>query len=145
MSRSSPASVIVLVAVASLVSCRTSRIPAPSEIYELGSAFTKLSRAVEVAVRYGATPATLEDEALIDSATQDDPGLKAPFRGYRIRARRDQGHAVLLLCSRDGRIGLLEDAGCSAKLDAHLWQTNPEQPCEFTLDVAVACPSAPSK
>ena len=47
------------------------------------------------------------------------------------------GHAVLLLCSEDGGRALMEDAGCSARLDRKMFREN--LPCTFTLRVNEDC------
>lgn len=115
-----------------------------SEMYALASALTKLTAAVEAAV-FEAPEDQTEDADLLAAATRHDSRLLARFRGYALHAKRDNGHALVLVCSPDGRVGLLEDAGCSAKLDAHLWKATPSKSCAFTLTAASACgvPKAP--
>jgi hypothetical protein len=110
-------------------------------MYELGSALTMLSAAVEAEVRYGDLPADISDEELIRRATKHDPGLVAPFSGYALRVARENRHAVVLVCTKDRRAALLEDAGCSAAMDRHLWDSAPATPCEFTVRVGEVCPS----
>jgi hypothetical protein len=58
---------------------------------------------------------------------------------------RQDGHAVVLVCDKDGKIGLLEDAGCSSEMDRHLWRENPPEPCEFTVKAQEACPEPGEK
>lgn len=110
-------------------------------MYRLGSALTKLSATVEATV-YKEVDPTLTDETLLLIATQHDPELLAPFDGYRLRARIDHQHAVVLVCSANTDRALLEDAGCTAKLDRHLWAKPDTLPCRFTLVLERVCPAA---
>lgn len=111
-----------------------------SEMLRLASSLTKLSRAVEFTVRYRQPPNDLSDEALIALATRDDPTLRTPFAGLLVHVLKEDRHAVVLVCSADGSRALLEDAGCTAKLDRRSWQEVPPLTCEFTLQVAKVCP-----
>jgi hypothetical protein len=109
-----------------------------SEMYPLASALTKLTAAVEATV-FDTPGGGTEDAELLAAATRDNPQLLAPFERYTVRAKRDAGHAIVLVCSIDGRLALLEDAGCSAKLDAHRWKAAAQKECAFTLSAATAC------
>ncbi|WP_020182124.1 hypothetical protein [Methylotenera sp. 1P/1] len=106
-------------------------------MYIQASALTKLSKAVEVTVRYENPPANLSDEELLKLSTTDDPGLLDPFDGYTLKINRDFNHAIVLVCSSDGTQGLLEDAGCTADLDNPLWKQT--MPCAFTLSSETTC------
>jgi hypothetical protein len=64
--------------------------------------------------------------------------LLANLGDYRIRMRADDRHAIVLMCSRDGKRALVEDAACTAGPDARHWEQTPA-PCEFTLTAARAC------
>lgn len=110
-------------------------------MYRLGSALTKLSASVQATV-YKKVDSTLTDEALLLIATQHDPELLVPFDRYRLRARIDHQHAVVLVCSANADRALLEDAGCTAKLDRHLWADLDALPCTFTLVLERVCPAA---
>lgn len=111
-------------------------------MYSLASALTRLTAAVESAVRYKNVPSEAGDDMVLELATRHDRALLTPFERYRVRIQR-QGHdAVVLVCGRKHDVRLLEDAGCSAKLDRHHWRSSEPLPCEFTLDVAVACARA---
>lgn len=112
-------------------------------MYSLASALTRLTSAVESAVRYRNVPADATEEAVLEFATRDDRSLLEPFARYRVRVQRQGRDAVVLVCGRKQPIRLLEDAGCSAKLDRHHWPSAVALPCEFTLDVISAC-SAPA-
>lgn len=108
-------------------------------MYSLASALTRLTSAVESAVRYKNVPPDAGDEAVLDLATKHDRSLLEPFARYRLRIQRQGRDAVVLVCSRKHAVRLLEDAGCSARLDRHHWQSTVALPCEFTIDVATAC------
>lgn len=45
----------------------------------------------------------------------------------------------VLVCTRDGTHALLEDAGCTGKLDRKRWQESPSAPCQPTLQIAAVC------
>lgn len=63
-----------------------------------------------------------------------------PFADYTLWVSRQDGHAVVLVCDKDGKVGLLEDAGCSSEMDRHLWKENPPKPCDFTVKAKEVCP-----
>ncbi len=120
--------------------CTVSRAAEAEKMYILGSALTKLSAAVEATVRYESPPVGIGDAEILALATKHDPGLMAPFADYNVQVLRESEHAILLVCDKEGRVGLLEDAGCSAPMDKHLWNGDPPKPCNFTIDIKVVCP-----
>ena len=71
--------------------------------------------------------------------THHDPSLSVPFRDYVVRGKCEERHGVVLVCAKENNRALLEDTGCSARLDAHLWQADPSRACEFTVKVEQAC------
>ncbi|MCB5191449.1 hypothetical protein LG198_11990 [Methylobacillus arboreus] len=101
------------------------------------SALTKLSSAVEAYVRYDSDGTVTSDQQLLQTATAHDPDLLRPFQHRLIKVNTEDRHAILLVCTQDGLRGLLEDAGCSAPMDRHLWQES--RPCQFTLQAAEVC------
>ncbi len=123
-----------------LAGCTVSRAAEAEKMYILGSTLTKLSASVEATVRYEDPPQGISDKELLALSTKHDPGLMEPFAGYTLRVSRQDGHAVVLVCDKDGMVGLLEDAGCSSEMDKHLWEVDPPRSCEFTLKVSEACP-----
>ncbi len=129
---------LFVLSVTFLVGCRVDA-SSEDEMYQLASALTKLSAAVESTVRYKNPPDGMSDEELLTLATQHDPDLLQPFSGYAIKVRRDNHHAILLICTKQGDRALLEDVGCSAKLDAHPWQSQLAKACTFTLTADKAC------
>lgn len=131
----------LLVAVLAVPSVASSADVA-ERMYALASAVTRLTSAVESAVRYKNAPPELRDDALLEFATRHDRGLLEAVKKYRVLARRDGRDAVVLVCGRKQAVRLLEDAGCSAKLDRHHWRSPEVLPCEFTLSAAAACPDS---
>lgn len=119
--------------------CATAGPSVDSEsMYVTASALTKLTASVESTVRYKNPPDDIADEELLRLATEHDPSLLAPFSGYVIRVLREDRHAAVLVCSEDGSSGLLEDIGCTAAMDKHLWQIEGSG-CMFTTSPAIAC------
>ena len=111
-----------------------------TEMNELGSALTKLSSAVESTVHYKKQGANLSDDQLLFLSTKHDPGLLRPFQDKTLRVLRQDGHSAVLVCTQDGNEALLEDTGCTARMDQHRWNVRPS-PCEFTLDLTKVCAS----
>jgi hypothetical protein len=132
-----------LLALAALLALTGCASPAPAPEAETmlvqASALSKLAAAAESAVRYRHAPEDLADRALLQWATAHDPALLAPFSRYTLKVLRRDRHAIVLMCSADGSIALLEDAGCSARLDSQRWREAPGAPCAFTLAPATAC------
>lgn len=119
-----------------LASCATQ--PNEQEMNHLASALTKLSAAVDVTVRYRAPAESLSESELLLAATAQNPQLMKPFEGMKVRVLRRGRDSAVLVCQADGK-ALLEDAGCTAKLDLHRWSATGSDRCEFTLDVSKVC------
>jgi hypothetical protein len=119
-----------------LTSCATQ--PNEQEMNHLASALTKLSAAVDVTVRYRAPAETLSESELLLAATAQTPQLMKPFEGMTVRVLRRGRDSAVLVCQADGK-ALLEDAGCTAKLDVHRWSATGSDRCEFTLDINKVC------
>ncbi|PCI37675.1 MAG: hypothetical protein COB46_13185 [Rhodospirillaceae bacterium] len=105
----------------------------------LASALTKVSAATNSAVRYKHPPADLKDRALLDFATAHNPSLLNKFEGYVLKARQSGKSSSVLVCDEQGKTALIEDTGCTAKLDVHLWQSDPLKACEYDLDIKAVC------
>ena len=103
--------------------------------YEMATALTKLTAAVESTVRYKHPPEGLKDQALVDYAVSHDPSLLNGFEGYRLKVLTGDRHAIVLVCDADSAI--FEDMGCTKEMDTHRWQQS--EPCGFTLSTA-QCP-----
>jgi hypothetical protein len=123
------------------IGCTHSIAGNTEDMLTLGSALTKLSSAVESTVRYKNPPAGISDSELLVLATSHDPRILKPFSDYTLRVLNQNSHAIVLVCTKDGKYALLEDAGCSTKLDRHWWQEQPDKACDFSLDIASICTS----
>ena len=83
-------------------------------------------------------PSGMEDKEILKLATEhDDELLASEFKRYQLKVEYQAGHAVLLLCNKDGDRVLMEDVGCSAALDRKAFDQ--KLPCAFTLKVNAAC------
>lgn len=132
-------SIVAALVIFLLPGCASSpdRIDA-EEMYIRASALTKLSAAVESAVRYKNPPSDLGEQELLVFATRHDPALLENFRGYKVRVLRRARHSVVLVCNAAGTRALLEDAGCTGPMDRARWKDRGE-PCEFSVDPGTAC------
>ena len=65
--------------------------------------------------------------------------LLKPFEGYILKARIQDGIGVILLCSPDGKEGIIEDVTCTTRPDTY---RPTGSPCIYLLDVNRVC-SAP--
>ena len=65
-----------------------------------------------------------------------DPELLKPFKGYVLKARIEDGAGVILLCSPDGKEGIIEDVTCTTRPDAF---RPTGSPCTYLLDVRRVC------
>jgi hypothetical protein len=80
---------------------------------------------------------TDSDAIILQNATRHDKRLLAPeFEPYVLKVQYQNPYAVLLLCSKNGNHAIMEDAGCSARLDRQVTRV---APCEFTLRVSRGC------
>jgi len=103
---------------------------------ELAVRLLNLSAAAEGYFSTLETAPTESEAELLRRATAHDPSLLDELNKYRLRIQYQQKHALLLVCTKDGKQALLEDAGCTARLDR---QVQGEAPCEFTLQAAESC------
>lgn len=118
-----------------------SRALGEEAIYEKASALTKVSSALEAAVYFDEPPEGLRDRALLEMATQHDPGLLRPFDGFILKADHHMGHGVVVVCDATGEQALLQDLGCTAAIDDHLWQTPKREPCAVSKAATQTCPA----
>jgi hypothetical protein len=129
--------VTITLGVLLLASCATQ--PNEREMNHLASALTKVSAAVDVTVRHRVPAQTLSDSELLLAATGHNNQLMKPFEGMTVRVLRNGRDSAVLVCQTRGK-ALLEDAGCTAKLDVHRWrEPGRSDRCEFTLDVLNVC------
>lgn len=104
----------------------------------LGAALTKLTAAVEAQASPPAKVAGMTSDKILEEATSHDATLLQPFSQFTVATLIEGKVAIVLVCTKDGKRGLLEDASCSASLDAHRWD-DPSYPCGFTINTATAC------
>jgi len=117
--------------------CTHSMASDAEDMSSLAASLTKLTKAVEPKVRYDASATGMKDQELLQYATQHNPKLLEPFSRYMLRAINQNNHAVVIVCSEDGKRALLEDAACTAQMDNYWWDKKPERPCEFSKDLCV--------
>ena len=103
----------------------------------LAATASDLARAVMLFAKDNpAEAASLDDRELVQRATAFDPNLLKPYEGLVVRGTAD---GVILVCTCDGRRGLIEDAECSDKVDKLIWP-DINAPCQFTLKPETVCP-----
>lgn len=107
-------------------------------MYIKAAALTKLAAAVQATV-YRGLPDDLSEDVLLDLATRHDRNLLTPFDAYALRARRENRHTSVLLCTADRSRRLVEDAGCTAKVDRHYWREAGDAGCEFEQPLEASC------
>ena len=105
----------------------------------LATSLTKVSSSVHATVRYDRSADTLDEAELLDFSVSHKPSYLTPFEGFIVKVRRDGKYSSVLVCDEDGKEGLMEDAGCTGKMDEAMWQTMPEAACAFTLNLAEVC------
>ncbi|QTA86113.1 hypothetical protein [Desulfonema magnum] len=129
--------VVLALMLAVSIGCGKKDKPDKKVMNKLASSLTKLASAVESTVRYKKPPKGISDQELLKLATKHDPRLLEPFKEYTVKVSQKNRHAIVLVCTKDGKRGLLEDAGCSGPMDKHLWETSSS--CKFTLTVDDVC------
>ncbi len=121
------------------ISCQTdfTQMLSEAERGKLSTSMVNLSASVDTYFSTLLSAPTEGDADILTKATSHDPDLLAPeFKSYLLKVSYQNTHAVLLLCSKAGNAALMEDAGCSARLDR---QVTGSSPCEFTLKVSMDC------
>jgi hypothetical protein len=107
---------------------------------ELGPPLLRLTSAVEgVCERpdvYG-FPLGGSGEELIRLAVGDDPSLLVPFDGLVVKAKCEKNHGIVLVCDSEGKMTLMEDAGCTIKIDHRAEE--PVRACEFSIHIEAVC------
>lgn len=121
----------------SLVACASQ--PSEREMNYLASALTKVSAAVDATARHRRSTDGLDETQLLQAATAHDPSLLKPFEGLSVRVLREGRDSAVLVCKERSGGALLEDAGCTAKMDVHRWNQEASNRCEFSLNVKQVC------
>ena len=122
-----------------LAACFTTLAATPDneERGRLSTKMVNLSEAVDTYFAGIAKAPTESDTAILQNATRHDKRLlAAEFERYVLKVQYQNPYAVLLLCSKDEKIAIMEDAGCSARIDR---QVTDAAPCKFTLHVNQGC------
>lgn len=129
---------VSLTAAMLLAACTTiGAAPDDQERGRLSTKMVNLSSAVDAYFSDLAEAPIDTDLNILQSATKRDPRLLAPdFEPYLLKVQYQKAYAVLLLCTKDGQQAIMEDAGCSARLDRQVTGT---APCKFTLVIKPSC------
>lgn len=131
--------VMINIIIVLICACRGEALSNEEVMLPLASATTKLSAAVESTCRYKQPPAGTRDAALIARATAHDPTLVRPFVDFVVKARCEERHGLVLVCSANGEKALLEDSGCTGAFDRHAWREESAAPCEYRLAILQIC------
>jgi hypothetical protein len=107
---------------------------------KLSSALTKLSANVESTVQYADNPPNIGESELLQKSTEHNPQILKFFSKYSIHIIHNDKDAVILICTKDQKRALFEDAACTPELDKILWKNKPPNRCTFATTVEVACP-----
>lgn len=113
--------------------------PPDRQLFATASALTKLSSSVEATVLFRNPPPTATDRELLRLSTADNPELLRAFEPFSVRVLKHAQGVVVLVCDREGRTALLEDASCTARLDRHHWRDAAGAACDFTLKMPEVC------
>lgn len=128
---------LVVVLLLSACSAPLAATPDAKERGILSTKMVNLSSAVDTYFADLSKAPTENDATILQNATHHDKRLLAlEFGPYVLKVRYQNPYAVLLLCSKDGNRAIMEDAGCSARLDRQVIYV---APCEFTLRVSQGC------
>ncbi len=113
--------------------------PKQKVIMQFGDYLIPLSKAVEAIA--DKLPADSKDDEIFSAVVKrsGNPELLTPFKGYVLKVRIQEGTGVILLCSPDGKEGIIEDVTCTTRPDSHRPSGSP---CTYMLDVKLVC-SAP--
>lgn len=105
----------------------------------LASATTKVTAAVNSTVKFRDASELLSGEELLRLSVAEDPAVLIPLKQYVVRVTRTGRNSALLVCSSNGQVALLEDAGCTPGMDVHHWNSSKPQLCEFSLNLDQVC------
>jgi hypothetical protein len=95
-----------------------------------------LAKAVDVAA--DKLPPDAKDEEIFREVIKrsGNQSLLKPFDGYVLKARIQDGIGIILLCSPDGKEGIIEDVSCTTRPDTY---RPAGSPCDFFLDAKHVC------
>ncbi len=127
---------MLLVACGSLTALESEQL-SEKERGDISSRMVNLSRIVDTYFSTLSVPPTEQDEVIINKALENSSdSIDTKFDNYQLHTLYQQGFAVVLLCDKDDKQALMEDAGCSAGVDKQIRQP---ADCKFTLRVAKGC------
>ncbi len=97
-----------------------------------------LGKAVDIVI--DKLPPDASDKQIFDEVLKrsGNPLLLKPFNGYLLKARIQDGVGVILLCSPDGKEGIIEDVSCTTRPDSYRPSGSP---CTYLLDPKLVCSS----
>ena len=95
-----------------------------------------LAKAVDVVA--DKVPPDAKDQEIFSAAMKSSGNydLIKPFEGYILKARIQDGVGVILLCSPDGKEGIIEDVTCTTRPDTF---RPTGSPCTYLVDVKRVC------
>jgi hypothetical protein len=95
-----------------------------------------LSKAVDVIA--DKLPQDAKDQEIFSEAVKrsGNPLLLKPFEGYVLKALLQDGTGIILLCSPNGKEGIIEDVSCTTRPDSHRPSGSP---CAYLLDPKLVC------
>ncbi len=132
--------VLAIIAVIFLSGCAPCPPIDPQQklIMQLDDYLIPLSKAVDVIA--DKLPPDSKDEEIFSAAVQrsGNADLLKPFEGYVLKARIEGETAVILICSPNGKAGIIEDVTCTTRPDMHRPSGSP---CVYMLDVEKVCGS----
>jgi len=105
-------------------------------MFDYASKLKDIAQAIDGEVKFGDVEGLSLNDIIV-RATANEPRALEYFSGYQLQFKIKDGNAVALMC--DGNISLIEDAGCSAKVDKMLWNTPKANSCHFSLDISPIC------
>jgi hypothetical protein len=114
------------------VSCTPFISPTEEDMQTMSLKLVSLTKMVEAGIRYENMNLERGERPLLICATAEDEKLFHWLDdSYYIRADIKAGHAVVLVCTKDGKKGLYEDTNCVEGPDVDLRKY--DNKCEFTL------------
>jgi hypothetical protein len=95
-----------------------------------------LAKAIDVVA--DKLPPAAHDQEIFSAAMERSGNydLIKPFEGYVLKGRIQDGVGVILLCSPDGKEGIIEDVTCTTRPDTY---RPTGSPCTYLIDVKSAC------
>jgi hypothetical protein len=110
--------------------------PQRNRVMQFDDLMIPLAKAVDIVV--DTLPPDAKDEEIFAEAVKrsGNQSLLKPFEGYVLKARIQGGAGVILLCSPDGKEGIIEDVTCTTGPDTH---RPAGSPCDYFLDAARVC------